>query len=82
MSNNQVEIIKCLCGSTMAACVVEHIDGEWITNKKNYLKKGYTTYIVDAGNFQFAKCKHDKEHNTENDHCNSRKGFVFQFIAD
>jgi hypothetical protein len=57
MSNNQVEIIKCLCGSTMAACVVEHMDGEWITNKKNYLKKGYTTHIVNAGDFQFAKCK-------------------------
>jgi hypothetical protein len=57
MNNNQVEIIKCLCGSTMAACVVEHIDGEWITNKKNYIKKGYKSYIVDAGYFKFAKCK-------------------------
>ncbi len=57
MGNNQVEIIKCLCGSTMAARVVEHFDGEWITNKKNYLKRGYKVFIVDAGNFQFAKCK-------------------------
>lgn len=57
MKNEQVEVIKCLCGSTVAASVVKYIDGEWIANKKNYISKGYTSEILENSDFSFAKCK-------------------------
>jgi len=61
MGKEPVEIIKCLCGSIIAASVVKYIDAQWITNKKNYIKMGYTTSVVDTTNFQFGECKCSKE---------------------
>lgn len=53
-----VQITKCLCGATIAACSEPfcYTDAEYQRDTRSYLKKGYAVEMVENGGWNFEKC--------------------------
>lgn len=53
-----IQIIKCKCGKTFAACAEPmcYEDAEWQKEMRAYVKKGCTVSVVEAGTWQFESC--------------------------
>lgn len=55
-------ITQCKCGKTIAACVAEYADEEWLESAKEYVKNGYTvTSYTTAGGVNLERCSCDKK---------------------
>lgn len=59
----QIQIIKCKCGKSFAACRVPecYSDADWQKEMRAYVKKGCTVELVDAGSWQIESCACEKE---------------------
>ncbi len=55
-----VQIIKCKCGKTFAACIEPecYTEAEWMRDLRKYVKGGCSVSLVASGkDFQFEKCE-------------------------
>jgi hypothetical protein len=64
---SKAQIIKCKCGSIVAACSVPlcYEDKDWLKDLPKFSKKGYSIDVIEVDNswtIERCKCK-DKEQN-------------------
>jgi hypothetical protein len=55
--DRKVEIISCLCGEIIAACVDGGQDDDWIESREFYKRKGYSVEITVNQSFRFGQCR-------------------------
>lgn len=54
----QAQVIKCVCGSIFAGCVVPecYTEVEWQRDMRKYVKKGCTVELKENGRWKFEIC--------------------------
>ena len=59
MSTRKIQVLKCKCGATYAACIEPdcYEDTEWLKDLGKCLKDGGTVEMSDTLTFRFEKCK-------------------------
>lgn len=59
----QLQVIKCLCGASIAACTEPECyeEKDWQKELRRYVKMGYTVSLEDAGSFSFGSCSCKEE---------------------
>jgi hypothetical protein len=55
----KTQIVKCRCGSTIAACIEPdcYIDKDWLNDLKRYIKRGCAVEMVGLKKFNLEKCR-------------------------
>lgn len=63
-----VQITKCKCGSTIAACQEPfcYTNAEYQRDTRKLIKKGYTVEMVESGMWHFEDCTCEKQLKIEN----------------
>ena len=58
-----IQIIKCKCGKTFAACCEPecYTDKDWQKELRDYVKNGCTVEMVESGNWEMESCTCKKE---------------------
>lgn len=68
------EVIYCEeCNSIFAACIVDSIDKDWLKSKKDYLKKGFKSLVIESKDLNLKTCTCTQE---QVNHKNQLKLFV------
>lgn len=67
MEARLIQVIKCKCGKTFAACCEPecYTDKDWQKDVRNYVKKGCTVEMREAGQWNFERCTCVKQEEKE-----------------
>jgi hypothetical protein len=62
----KVQVIKCKCGSVIAACLEPECyqEVEWMRELRRYSKEGYDIEMINKEDFKFGKCKCNNKEDT------------------